>query len=121
MKPNALRYVRDMEAARRFYGVLGLHEDFASRPPRHGPSMWVELGGGGTLALHRVPADSSTPAVELCLEAEEPLEAVVDRLRDNGYETETAIVDEGFGRSFTVRDPEGLLVQVNEHDRDLQR
>ncbi len=59
--------------------------------------------------------------VELSFEATEPLEDVIERLREIGHEPETALVDEAFGRSFTVRDPEGLLLQVNEHDRELQR
>jgi uncharacterized glyoxalase superfamily protein PhnB len=58
-------------------------------------------------------------AVELAFEAEEPLEDVVARLRAAGFEPVTAIVDESYGRSFRVRDPEGLSIQVNEHDRAL--
>ena len=44
---------------------------------------------------------------------------MLGRLRAAGYEPETEIVDESFGRSFQVRDPEGLLMQVNEHDRTI--
>jgi len=64
-------------------------------------------GSGGTLA------------VELAFEADEPLEEVVARLRRAGFEPATAIVDESYGRSFRVCDPEGLSLQINEHDRDL--
>lgn len=121
MKPVPIRYVRDLAGARRFYGALGLHEDFASRPTRRGPSMWVEFAGaGGTLALHRLPDETDEAVIELSFEADEPLEDVVGRLATAGFEPATAIVDESFGRSFTVRDPEGLLIQVNEQDRDLQ-
>ena len=28
-------------------------------------------------------------------------------------------MDESFGRSLRVVDPDGMLVQVNEHDREL--
>jgi hypothetical protein len=28
-------------------------------------------------------------------------------------------VDENFGRSLRVADPDGVLVQINEHDREL--
>lgn len=141
MKPMPIRYVRDMDAARRFYEALGLTLDFVSRPPRRGPSAWAELrGDGGGLALHHAPPeaepsdarpsearlseaqphDTRPPGVELSFEADEPLEQVVERLLGAGYEPATAIVDESFGRSFTVRDPEGLLIQVNELDRELQ-
>lgn len=119
MTPMPIRYVRDMAAARRFYRALGLRLGFASRPPRRGPTQWVELcGGEGVLALHQAEPADGTPPIELAF-AGEPLEAVVERLRAAGFEPATAIVDESYGRSFTVRDPEGLRIQVNEHDRAL--
>jgi catechol 2,3-dioxygenase-like lactoylglutathione lyase family enzyme len=134
MRPLAIRYVRDMEASQRFYTALGLRVDFAGRAPRRGGSRWVELvgGQGGLLALHQTdlatdpaavdPAaadPAADPEFELAFEAEEPLEDVVARLRLAGYEPATAIVDESYGRSFTVHDPEGLKLQINEHDRAL--
>jgi catechol 2,3-dioxygenase-like lactoylglutathione lyase family enzyme len=116
-----IRYVQDMAAARRFYEALGLEVTFATRPPRSGPVRWVELSGhAGGLALHYADDAGPTP-IELSFESDEPLEKVVQRLSAAGFEPATAIVDESFGRSFTVRDPGGLLIQVNEHDRDLQR
>jgi catechol 2,3-dioxygenase-like lactoylglutathione lyase family enzyme len=116
-----IRYVRDMAEARRFYEALGLTHDFTSRPPRRGPSRWTELRADtGGLALHHVPEGTDCPEVELSFESGEPLEKVAGRLRAAGYELATQIVDESFGRSFTVRDPEGLLIQVNENDHDLQ-
>jgi catechol 2,3-dioxygenase-like lactoylglutathione lyase family enzyme len=139
MRPIAIRYVRDVDAARAFYEALGMTRDYSQRPTRRGLVMWVELtGDGGTLALHSLPdedgatiADSTgsatgkpgvTPghsAVELSFESQEPLERVTGRLRQAGYPLETEIVDETFGRSFRVRDPEGLVIQVNENDRTL--
>jgi catechol 2,3-dioxygenase-like lactoylglutathione lyase family enzyme len=123
MRPMTIRYVKDMEAARRFYLALGLTHDFTSRKPRRGPSVWTELVGtpGTGLALHYVPEDGDIDKdAELCFQAEEPLEDVVERLRAAGYEPETDIVDESFGRAFTIRDPEGLLIAVNENDYELQ-
>jgi catechol 2,3-dioxygenase-like lactoylglutathione lyase family enzyme len=120
MKPVVIRYVRDVPSADAFYEALGLARDYSTRPTRKGPVMWTELAGdGGTLALHHLPEDGPHAAVELCFEAGEPLEDVVGRLRAAGYEPETEIVDESFGRSVQVRDPEGLLLQVNEHDRTI--
>lgn len=120
MKPMPIRYVHDMTAARRFYGALGLSVDVVNRPPRNGPSKWVELRGApGGLALHHIAPDDPSPGLELSFEATDPLEVVVERLRDAGYEPATAIMDESFGRSFRVKDPEGLVIQVNEHDRTL--
>jgi catechol 2,3-dioxygenase-like lactoylglutathione lyase family enzyme len=122
MRVTPIRYVRDLPSARRFYEALGLGHGFTSRPTRHGHSMWSELeAASGALALHHVPEGEDCPAVELALEATEPLEDVIDRLRAAGYEPETELTDESFGLSFRVRDPEGLLIQVNKHDHDLQR
>ena len=123
MRVMAIRYVRDVDSARQFYQTLGLTLEFASRRPRRGgPSAWTELAGSGgaNLALHDWREDPVS-AVELTFQADEPLEQVADRLRRSGYELATEIVDEAFGRSFTIRDPEGLLIQVNENDYDLQR
>jgi catechol 2,3-dioxygenase-like lactoylglutathione lyase family enzyme len=123
MRPMTIRYVKDMDAARRFYLALGLTHDFTSRKPRRGPSVWTELTGtpGTGLALHYAPEGSGIgTSAELCFQAEEPLEDVVERLRAAGYEPETDIVDESFGRAFTIRDPEGLLIAVNENDYELQ-
>jgi catechol 2,3-dioxygenase-like lactoylglutathione lyase family enzyme len=122
MRPMTIRYVKDMDAARRFYETLGLTHDFTSRKPRRGPSVWTELTGvpGSGLALHYDPDGGIGIAASLCFQSDEPLEDVVDRMRVAGYEPETEIVDESFGRSFTIRDPEGLLIQVNENDYELQ-
>lgn len=123
MRPMTIRYVTDMDAARKFYLALGLTHDFTSRKPRRGPSVWTELAGtpGAGLALHYAPEGSSIgQGAELCFQSEELLEDVVERLRAAGYEPETDIADESFGRSFTIRDPEGLLIQVNENDYELQ-
>jgi catechol 2,3-dioxygenase-like lactoylglutathione lyase family enzyme len=119
MRPMPIRYVQDMDAARGFYEALGLRLGFAGHQPRQGPVRWQELrSDGGVLALHYAEPDHG-PGVELAFESDEPLEAVVDRLRAAGHEPATAIVDEAFGRSFTVRDPGGLLLQINEHDPEL--
>jgi catechol 2,3-dioxygenase-like lactoylglutathione lyase family enzyme len=123
MRVMAIRYVRDVDSARRFYEALGLTVDFASRRPRRGgPSAWTELAGsgeGGNLALHQW--DDDVERIDLSFHADEPLEQVLQRLREAGYEPASDIVDEAFGRSFKVHDPEGLLIQVNENDYELQR
>lgn len=142
MRPMPIRYVRDLAVVQPFYEALGLRVAFAGRASRRGRTRWVELVGpsGAAMALHAADdpdalADNGAmtaelpgrghgtsqgePPVELAFEAEEPLEEVVGRLRAAGFEPATAIVDEAFGRSFRVRDPEGLELQINEHDRDL--
>jgi catechol 2,3-dioxygenase-like lactoylglutathione lyase family enzyme len=116
MKVMPIRYVADVAAATRFYAALGLIQGDSSRS-----GNWTELSGsGGMLALHAArTAEQDTPGrVELSFEAEEPLEVLAGRLTAAGFEPE-AIVDENFGRSLRVIDPDGVLVQVNEHDREL--
>ncbi|MGI8723646.1 MAG: VOC family protein [Geodermatophilaceae bacterium] len=69
------------------------------------------------LAIHEA---GGTPVgtCELAFEADEPLEAITSRLRSAGYEPEP-IVDENFGHSVRVCDPDGIWVQINAHDREL--
>ncbi|MEP7026797.1 MAG: VOC family protein [Actinomycetota bacterium] len=111
-----IRYVADMEAAARFYTALGLVAGDGSRSGNR-----AELGAaGGMLALHsaRSSAADEPGGGELSFEADEPLETIAGRLASAGCVAD-AIVDENFGRSLRVTDPDGLVVQVNEHDRTI--
>jgi catechol 2,3-dioxygenase-like lactoylglutathione lyase family enzyme len=112
MRVLPIRYCADVAASTRFYRALGLELGAATRP-----GGWVELpAAAGLLALHK--AAEGAGGCELAFEADEPLEAVVARLAAAGYPAEP-ILDESFGRSVRVRDPDGVYVQVNENDRSL--
>ena len=112
MRLLPIRYCADVAASTRFYRALGLELGAATRP-----GSWVELpAAAGILALHRSTEHAGD--CELAFEADEPLEAVAARLADAGFAAEP-IVDESFGRSFRVRDPDGVYVQVNDNDRAL--
>ncbi len=112
MKVMPIRYVRDVAAAARFYEALGLETTATQRN-----GGWVELSGtAGILALHVASDDADR--TELSLLATESLDAVVRRLGEAGYPT-GPIVDESFGRSLRVSDPDGVSVQINEHDHEL--
>lgn len=122
MKVMPIRYCADIAASTRFYEALGLAIDSASRT-----GFWVEMpAAAGMLALHAAgdteggaTDDCDRPgSCELSFESGESLETVATRLKSAGFAPE-AIVDESFGRSLRVRDPDGVLVQVNEHDRGL--
>jgi catechol 2,3-dioxygenase-like lactoylglutathione lyase family enzyme len=107
-----IRYCADIQASARFYRALGLELGSATRP-----GSWVELpAAAGILALHATTEHAGV--CELAFEADEPLEAVAARLAEAGYAPEP-IVDESYGRSLRVRDPDGVYVQVNENDRTL--
>ena len=113
MKVMPIRYSADVPAAVRFYRALGLAAGSSSRPGR-----WVELpAAAGMLAVH----EGDGPEVgscELAFEADEPLDAVRSRLQAAGLDPEQ-VVDEAFGHSLRVRDPDGVWVQINSYDRDL--
>jgi catechol 2,3-dioxygenase-like lactoylglutathione lyase family enzyme len=116
VKVMPIRYVADIAASQRFYAVLGLEPDLASRS-----GNWSELAaGGGILALHtaRQSATAEDAGLELCFLTEEPLEALVSRLKAEGIAND-GIVDENFGRLLRVTDPDGMLIQINEHDPEL--
>lgn len=113
MKVVPIRYSANVAAAVRFYRVLGLEIGSVSRP-----GAWAELpAASGMLAIHEA-SGNATGTCELAFEADEPLEAITSRLRSAGFEPES-IVDENFGHSVRVRDPDGSWVQVNAHERDL--
>jgi catechol 2,3-dioxygenase-like lactoylglutathione lyase family enzyme len=105
-------FVSDMERSIKFYEALGFE-------PRNRGTMWTELEAGdrAVLALHHadsLPAPSER--VQLALVARGALEQVAERFGDA---LARPIADEAFGRSLILRDPDGLEIQVNEHDRSL--
>ena len=118
MRITPIRFVRDIEASRAFYAVLGLAERTEATS-----GTWADLGAaGGSLGLHiaQHPGTHDDPgAVALQFTSDERLDAVAERMAAAGYET-SPIVDETFGRFFTVQDPDGYRIQVNEADEDLQ-
>ena len=68
--------------------------------------------------MSRLPHASTVRSAWRSFEADEPLEAITDRLRAAGFDP-GPILDEGFGRSMRVRDPDGVWVQINMFDREL--
>lgn len=98
-------YVTDMAASTAWYGALLASE------PAIASEHWTTFDcAGATLALHLSGDALSAGSVELSLVAEAPLEAVHGRV-----DGATAIIEQPFGRSFTVTDPDGTVIQVNEH------
>jgi catechol 2,3-dioxygenase-like lactoylglutathione lyase family enzyme len=118
MRVTPIRFVRNIEAANKFYSTLGLHENVAATS-----GTWADLhGNGGQLGLHIAEAgnaQSNAGAVALHFSTDERLEATAERLRAAGH-APSDILDETFGRFITVNDPDGYRIQVNEMDADLQ-
>jgi catechol 2,3-dioxygenase-like lactoylglutathione lyase family enzyme len=113
MRVVPIRYSADVATATRFYQTLGLEVGARSRP-----GTWVELpAASGMLAIHRAEADDAGRC-ELAFETDEPLAEVAGRLRRAGFQP-GPVIDENFGRSLRVCDPDGVWVQINQHDREL--
>lgn len=113
LRPMPILFIRNMRSALGFWRAFGLRLVARSRNGR-----WAELDGArGGMALH-LAEERDEQRVELSFDSAGPLEPLAERLRDAGFTVED-IVDEGYGRSMQVHEPNGLMVQVNEHDEDL--
>jgi catechol 2,3-dioxygenase-like lactoylglutathione lyase family enzyme len=116
MKLMPIVYVTDMARSVAFYEGLGLTAKTKGRS-----GMWFELTlGDAVLALHKadyVPAQKGQ-RMELSFVSSEALETLIARWQQNGIESD-GIVDEAFGRSCRVTDPDGLMIQINEHEEEL--
>ena len=111
MKVFPVRFTDDPAAMRRFLEALGLTTTLASDG-----GGWVALdGSGGGVGLHAASTAEhprSPGETELSFESDEPLENVQARLAAAGFPSE--IIDESFGRSLRVVDPDGQAFQINE-------
>jgi catechol 2,3-dioxygenase-like lactoylglutathione lyase family enzyme len=108
--------VTDQDRARDFYtGVLGME---LVREMPMGPSMrWVQVRPkGADTSITLVTWFSSMPAgslTGLVLETDD-LDAEIDRLKGLGVEPEEPARQQAWGRSVTIRDPDGngLVIQA---------
>jgi catechol 2,3-dioxygenase-like lactoylglutathione lyase family enzyme len=118
VRVRPIHFVPDVERALCFYGALGLRPELRDRSGR-----WVELhASAGELALHHGPSaddGAGREGVLFTLVADEPLEAVAQRLHAAGFPPEGEPVDEPWGRSLFVRAPDGTLVQIDAQEPDL--
>lgn len=114
MTPITIVYVTNMERSLTFYKALGCVS-------KNEGGYWSELRMGETaLALHltdKLPNDGLW--VGLAMTAHKPLEEIISTLKAAGLVITNEIADEAFGRSLIIRDPDGLGIQINEHDPEL--
>jgi catechol 2,3-dioxygenase-like lactoylglutathione lyase family enzyme len=118
MRVELILSVSDVERAVKFYRTLGL-----KLGPRVPSTMWAELWcGDAFLGLHRAEEISAhnSERLNLCFATDEALETIVQRLEHAQISLEREIADESFGRSIRVCDPDGLLVQINQHSAGLR-
>lgn len=118
MRVRPIHFVPDVSEAVRFYEAVGLRAEVRSRS-----GHWIELtAAGGELALHdaALAADGQgRHGLALNFVTDEPLEAVERRLREAGFPPDGRIVDQEWGRSLSVQAPDGIVVQIDEQDREL--
>jgi catechol 2,3-dioxygenase-like lactoylglutathione lyase family enzyme len=117
IRPMTIVYVRDMERSISFYEKLGCVVDAKSRS-----NSWTELKlGEALLALHTsdMLAEPMPRRVELSFVSAVPLKELQVELSALGIQIERPITDEAFGYSMAIRDPDGLVIQINEHDSEL--
>jgi metallothiol transferase len=111
-------YVSDLDRSLHFYEQLGFT---LVRRQRNG--RWAEMRlGDAKLGLHLLeplPETRKEQRVDLALESQESLEVVQERLLAASVPLERLVSDEAFGYSLVVRDPDGLSIQINQHDPDL--
>ena len=114
MKARPLVYVSDLDESVEFYSLLGLV--IVSGRKRN----IVELRGEDiTIALHRsrdLPATTPKPRVLLTFEADRPIRELAESLQHAGVDLERDVTDEAYGYSIALRDPDGLLIQINQHE-----
>lgn len=112
-----IRYVADVAVSRRFYEGLGL----AYRADGS-VAVWAQLDAAAyAVGIHdaAVSKGKAPGTVELGFSTDEPLEEVAARLVAGGYEH--TLVEEDFGRSIRVTDPDGVVIQIQEIDPDTVR
>lgn len=118
MKLRVIHFVPDVVEAERFYQALGLLPEVRART-----GTWIELtAAGGELDLHDVASaadGAGRDGFAVNFVADEPLEAIEQRLREAGFPPSGGIVDQEWGRSLFVRAPDGAVIQVDEQDREL--
>lgn len=115
MRPMPIVYVTNMDASLAWYRRAVPGADVVSTSP-----YWSELrSDGASFALHIT--DGVTPGTQLGLAftATRPLETVVADWKAGGIVPSRGIADEAFGRSVVITDPDGLSIQINEHEAEL--
>ena len=105
-------YVTDMDRSTDFFEALGANVAGERNP------YWTELDlGSSHFALHiSGPMEPGPQRVGISLSADRRLEDIVADLDAAGVGLARGIADETFGRSMVIQDPDGLTIQINEHD-----
>ncbi|MFE7791469.1 VOC family protein [Streptomyces sp. NPDC057460] len=107
-----IRYVADVAASRHFHAGLGL-----ILQPDVSVDVWAQLAAdAGAVGIHDATVSQGRPpgTTELGFATDERLEDIAERLARSGYDYD--LVDENFGRSIRVTDPDGVVIRIQEID-----
>jgi lactoylglutathione lyase len=105
-------YVTDMDLSLEWYRRVLPDAELISTS-----RYWSELSlGNASLALHSTNALEAGTQLGLALTANRPLEDIRTALVSQGIAAVGSIDDQPFGRSMLICDPDGLAIQINEHD-----
>lgn len=115
MRPMPIVYVTDMERSLEWYRAAVPGVETVSTSP-----YWSELrSDGSSFALHITDEVTRGTQLGLAFTAHRRLEDIVDDWEAAGVSPSRGIADEAFGRSVVVTDPDGLAIQINEHEAEL--
>jgi len=114
LKLQPMIHVEDMTASIQFYEALG---GVLVTQSRDGDWAQIALGSAeiGLLA-HPANPEQNEGRVELNFEAEEPLDALQQRLAAAGVKIARGAADEAFGSQLQIEAPDGMLVKINRID-----
>ena len=115
MKARPLVFVPDLDRSIEFYRLLGL------MPIGKCKGNLVELRGhdittAPSIARRAFPPPLRNPDCLLTFEVDRAISDVAEDLHRAGVELERDVTDEAYGYSIAIRDPDGLLIQINQHD-----
>ena len=110
MRLQPIIYTADLEGQVSWWAaVLGAKPSYRS-------DMWTTFSvEGSTLALHHVDSLPAPGRMAISLIAGRSLDALSADLLGRGVSGVGDIVQQPFGRQLTLRDPDGNVVQINEH------
>lgn len=110
MRLQPIIYTTDPAGVVDWYGrVLGVEPSYQS-------DVWTTFDlDGVTLAIHGVEDEPSTTSRVALSLVTESLDDAMERLASEGIEPTRGMQVETFGRSMLLTDPDGTVIQVNEH------
>lgn len=118
LRVSPVRFTDPLGGYGRFLSAFGLA--LRGKPDEWYATYAAAGGDHGLVGLHREPDEggdipgvvAGRTAVKLNFESPEPVDELVDRLRDEGYDAEAC--REPFGAFVTVVDPDGQRVDVHQ-------